>query len=174
MNKKIIAISATSGCGKTTCVYSLATYLKKKGKNVVVLNELARECPFEINQTAEDRTQLWLVYKQMCRELELMDRYDYVISDRSVFDPIAYAKTIGDDNWISCKYIDHLTAYAREYYSYLFLLNPEAFNYNVEDGVRDTNNAFRLQVHENLKKVFRDAKYPYMQVYDEESIFSFF
>ena len=73
MNKRIIAISACQGTGKTNLSYELAGFLKKLGKNTVLINELARECPFPINQVADERTQTWISVKQVLKELELIN-----------------------------------------------------------------------------------------------------
>lgn len=171
MNKKVIAISATHGCGKTTLVYSLAARLKKQGKNVVVLNELARECPFAINQEGEDRTQIWLLAKQITRELELMDRYDYVIVDRSMFDAFAYAGFLTDGSWQFDKLYFYIVAHIKKYYKATYLLNPDTFNFNVEDGVRDTDNHFRNTIHENLLMLFNTSKLDYKLAKNEEDIY---
>jgi predicted ATPase len=172
MLKKIIAISATHGCGKTTMVYALAAHLKKLGKNVVVLNELARECPFEINQKGENRTQVWLIAEQVKRELELMDRYDYVICDRSLFDAYAYATYLNQPGW-SFRYLyPYIEAHVLEYYQRIFILDPTSFAFNIEDGVRDTDEKFRIGVHSILTTLIRNSDACYRYVTKEEEVFS--
>lgn len=172
MSRKIIAISATHGCGKTTVVYSLAAHLKKLGKNVVVLNELARECPFEINQNGDNRTQVWLITEQIKRELELMDRYDYVIADRSLFDAYAYATFLNNADWSFRKLWPYMTAHVEEYYKDIFFLDHNSFNYNVEDGVRDTDIKFRTDVHIILRNLLDASGFSYDYVEKEKDIFS--
>lgn len=44
-----IAIVGTHGIGKTTLAYQIACEAKKKGKNATVINEIARRCPFPLN-----------------------------------------------------------------------------------------------------------------------------
>ncbi len=171
MSKKIIAISATHGCGKTTIVYSLAAHLKKLGRNVVVLNELARECPFEINQEGEDRTQIWLISKHITRELELMDRYDYIITDRSLFDAYAYASYLTNGTWIFEHLYEYIKQHIFKYYKKIYLLDPNKFNYNIEDGVRDNDVVFRQDVHDILSSILLHSGAPYKQVYTEEDIY---
>lgn len=174
MSKKIIAVAATHGCGKTTLVYSLAAHLKKQGLNVVVLNELARECPFEINQKGEDRTQVWLITEQIKRELELMDRYDYVIVDRSLLDAYAYATHLTDGSWEFRHLYPYIVKHMEKYYKRVFVLDPASFNYNLEDGVRDTDEEFRLQIHSILTTLVHNADVNYRYVTRESDIFEEF
>ena len=161
MRKNIIAVSATQGCGKTTVIYGMATFLKKLGKNVAVINELARECPFPINQVADDRTQAWIATKQMTKEFEKMDRYDYLLVDRSVLDPICYSKVINKSESISLLLTDYLAEHIRTYYNRLYLLDPILFDWNVVDNVRDNDENFRSSVHETMYNLFEDLKLPY-------------
>ena len=56
----IIAVSGTHGTGKTTKIYELASAYKKahKNKEISILNEQIRMCPFSINRTGNMETQL--------------------------------------------------------------------------------------------------------------------
>lgn len=174
MSKKIIAISATHGTGKTTQVYNIAAFLKKQGKKVVVLNELARECPFAINKDGEDRTQVWLITEQIVRELQLMDRYDYVIADRSLFDSYAYASYLCKKDWIFKDLWDYIVAHVNKYYIQTYLLNPVTFNYNFFDGIRDNDEIFRNLIHEKLKDVLSKSGARYKIVNTEEELYKDF
>ena len=171
--KKIIAISGTYGCGKSSLAYSLCSFLKKQGKNVVVLNELARECPFDINQEAGDQTQVWLSCKQVTKELEYLygHGYEYVIADRSVLDSYCYGLSLNSTNHIFNELQNYLAAHIKKYYYKLYLLEPRAFNFNIEDGVRDTDENFRLTVHENLQKTFDEVGIEYKLIFDDVSVF---
>jgi thymidylate kinase len=172
--KKIIAISATHGCGKTTQVYSLAAHLKKQGKNVVVLNELARECPFKINQSGEDRTQVWLIVQQVKREFELMDRYDYVITDRSLLDAYAYASVLAEDTWNFKYLLEYIIEHINTYYQKLYLLDPDKFKYNIYDGVRDNDETFRLKVHKKLSTLIHKNVSNYTYVLNDNNMYKDF
>ena len=172
MNKKIIAVSATQGCGKTTIVYGMATFLKKLGKNVAVINELARECPFPINQEADDRTQVWIATKQMTKEFEKMDKYEYLIVDRSVLDPICYSQVIGKPDWTSHLLTDYLVAHIKTYYEKLYLLDPILFDWNVVDNVRDNDMTFRNAVHDRMLELFEKQQLPYKLIRSTEEIYS--
>ena len=154
MNKRIIAISGAQGTGKSALAYNICAMLKKKGHNIIVLDELARECPFPINKDADAKTQAWLICQQVAKELELMQRYEYVIVDRSVIDAHCYNEVVhrGEDS-----IADELLAYIREhiatYYRHTYIPDPNIFNYNFEDGVRDTDETFRQDVHDTIINV---------------------
>jgi thymidylate kinase len=172
MSKKIIAISATHGCGKTTTAYSLGSILKKNGKNVVILNELARESPFSINKEAGDATHIWLSCKQIVKELEYSNLYEYVITDRSVLDAFAYGSVLNTNNdWIFKELEPYLVQHIKKYYKKLFLLDPKAFNYNIEDGIRDNDKQFRLAVHDKLLDIYNQNDIEYEVVYNTVDIF---
>jgi len=170
--KKIIAISATHGCGKTTIVYGVATFLKKLGKNVAVINELARECPFPINQEADDRTQSWIISKQLTKEFEKMDKYEYLVVDRSVLDPICYSLSIGKPEQHSLLQTDYLVAHVKMYYKKLYLLDPTLFAWNVVDNVRDNDEKFRKSIHIQMLDLFEKQKLPYKLIRSTEEIYS--
>ena len=174
MTKKIIAISGTQGTGKSYTAYKLCTYLRKLGNNVVVLDELARECPFPINENATDETQIWIAGEQLVTELEKIEKYDYVIADRSVLDSFCYGLYLGgtNDDWIFKYLREYLVAHIKKYYYKIYLLDPIAFNFNIEDGVRSTNEEFRNSIHEKLLSVYQEANIDFTLVLDDFEIFS--
>ncbi|MBT7461465.1 MAG: hypothetical protein HN685_02135, partial [Waddliaceae bacterium] len=55
---KRIAVFGTHGAAKTSLVYKLAAHFKMANKNVKVIHETARQCPFPINQGAIYKTTL--------------------------------------------------------------------------------------------------------------------
>ncbi len=153
MNKRVIAVSGAQGTGKSVLAYDICSTLKKKGLNIVVLDELARECPFKINKDAGDDTQAWLICKQISRELELLQKYDYIISDRSVIDAHCFGTIISDTigrDFISSHLYRYAIEHIKTYYKNIYVPDPVIFNYNFEDGVRDTDEKFRLSVHNTV------------------------
>jgi len=174
--KKIIAISSTHGTGKTFLAYNLCIFLKKQGKNVIVLDELARESPFTINTGADDNTQVWLQCKQVVRELELMDKYEYVITDRSVLDAFCYGKVLDKPgtHWTYTYLEKFLVEHIKKYYHKLYLLDIDHFNYNVEDGVRDTDETFRRNVFNQLVNTFTDNALECSLIRNDSDIYSDF
>ena len=47
-----VALVGTHGVNKTTIAYELAGVLKRRGRTVELLTEIARECPFPLNENA--------------------------------------------------------------------------------------------------------------------------
>lgn len=85
---KVVAISGTHNAGKTTLSHRLYSRLLKQGVDVGLLTEVA-------DRTKKtDRVNLYAQYyildQQVCEEDELIERHKLVISDRSVFDNLAY------------------------------------------------------------------------------------
>lgn len=167
MDKKIIAMSGTHGVGKSVQAYNICAMLKKRGHNIVVLDELARECPFPINKEATNETQAWLICKQITRELELLQRYDYIIADRSVLDAYCYSEVAGRGDFIANNLLDYAIKHIKQYYRTLYVPDPDIFDYNVEDGVRDTDKVFRQDVHDKLIGVFEENNIDYLSLTNE-------
>ena len=165
MNKNLIAISGTHGCGKSYAAYKLTTDMRKNGYNVVVIDELARECPLSINQAASELTQYWILAAQIEREIALMSKYQYIITDRSVFDTLAYAVTL---NLMNSNLFEFVANYVKNNYKYIFLLDPIGFNYHISDGIRDMDPKFRMDVHKNLVMLYEkfDISYIHMECED--------
>lgn len=163
--RKVIAFSGTHGTGKSSVAYDLAAKLKVAGKNVVVCDELARECPLPINQEAGELTQHWIIASQMRREIKLMSRYGIVVSDRSVIDALAYGTILKvmDDSWGHV-----LRKYINTYYIGVYLLDPEVFNYHVPDGVRDMDTSFRMAVHNQLITLYETFNISYTYISSRE------
>ena len=145
--------------------------MKKLGKNVLVLDELARKCPFKINQTAGDKTGTWLICKQITEELELIESCDYVIADRSLLDAYCYDLTLN----ASIGYVDHLVpiigAHLKKYYYRIYVPHKDTFNYCVDDGVRDLDPRFRSKVFDTIVRMYNKFGITHKVVYTPEEVF---
>lgn len=86
-----IAIVGTHGTGKSTLSYLLASHYKKQGKNVKIIQEVARSCPFPINHGMTLEAAKWIYYEHARKELEAEAKHEIVIGDRSVYDSFVYA-----------------------------------------------------------------------------------
>jgi nicotinamide riboside kinase len=167
--KKIISISGTHGTGKSSLVYEIAYRLKVMGSNVVVLNELARECPFGINADSGDNTQIWLICKQICAELELMDKYDIVVTDRGIIDSYCYGLCL--NRYGLSKFLgDYIKSHIEKYYKNLYLLDKDSFDFHIDDGVRDMDTGFRDAVHNEMLSTMNGLGLNYSLVFNKEDI----
>jgi AAA domain-containing protein len=85
-----VALVGTHGVNKTTIAYELAGILKRRGQTVELLTEIARECPFPLNEQATREAYQWIIARQIQLEIEKAPRADVLVCDRSVLDNYAY------------------------------------------------------------------------------------
>ena len=153
-----IAFTGTHGTGKTTAVYEMASAMKKNpiysGKSIGILLEVPRHCPFSINTSASDKSQLWMFTTQIQQELELSRHYDILICDRCIMDPIAYAKYNEQDELVESSM--PLALYHMKTYDEIIFKTIINNDYLFEDGVRDTGKEFRQGVEEILLDLFKE------------------
>lgn len=162
MKRNIIAFSGAHGTGKTTSVFELATEMKKAGKNVGVILEAARECPFPVMSVgcaiAPKHSQLWIYNRQMMCEIEASEKYDVVISDRTLIDCIGYTRYLGYDrmaNSMALMMLQHVWRYHQIYFKGI-LHN----DYCTHDGFRNTNPSIRTEIENIISDLysFHDIK----------------
>ncbi len=89
-----IGIMGTHGTGKTTFAMTLAADLKREDPKtrVGLVSEVARSCPFEINENAGRQAQAWIFHQQFVKEIEAASRNDIIVCDRTVLDALAYSQ----------------------------------------------------------------------------------
>ena len=84
-----VAFIGTHGVGKTTLAFGMASRLKRLGANVGFLEEVARRCPFPINEDTSLEAQTWILVETIRREIELCKIYpkvpgpEYQLGDNS-------------------------------------------------------------------------------------------
>ena len=153
-----IGFIGSQGSGKTTTAYALATELKKKGHDVYVLSEVARSCPFELNEGASQKTQLWIFGKQLTREQS--SKGEILISDRTLMDSFCYGIRACPNFFIP------LSPFVKEYlktYDFIFYLKPKD-EYLIDDGVRSTNKSFRDEIDDIIREYITKLDINYIEV----------
>lgn len=140
---KLIAITGTHGTGKTTLSFQLAAEYKKLGANVKIIQEVARSCPFPLNEHMTRETALWIYHEHSKKELEACRDHDVVICDRTSFDSFVYAESLDIDllHGIKCVAKDHLYDYDQIYF-----VRPKISSGIIPDGVRSTNIKFQADI----------------------------
>ena len=139
-----VALVGTHGINKTTIAYELAGVLKRRGKTVELLTEIARECPFPLNEQATREAYQWIIAKQIQLEIEKLPRAEILVCDRAVLDNFAYyvrrfANT-GDD----CQ---ALHRYCRSWMkTYDLLVRLPIKQALASDGFRSTDVKFQHQI----------------------------
>jgi nicotinamide riboside kinase len=159
LKKFKIGFCGTHGTGKTTQAYQLATDLKKGGYDASVVTEIARNCPYTINEKVTTQGQLW-IFSEMLNK-EVMSKSQITICDRTLLDVYAYTKRVDE------KIANSLLPFIREWYKtydIVFLLEPNK-KYKLKDGIRSTNLKFQKEIAEIIEKTIEKYKLPYEEIH---------
>lgn len=151
----IIAHSGAHGTGKTTSVYQHAAELKimHPGKTVSVLTETARFCPYPINKNTSEHAQLWILTRQINKELSMLPLFDFIVSDRTAVDAIAYTIAAGFDS-LAGAMVDILHHHVHIYKEIRFH-KTELNKYCHNDGIRDSSDqAYRDLIQTELLSLY--------------------
>lgn len=139
-----IAFIGSHGVGKTTLCYGLAARLKARDVSLDVIGEIARRCPLPINRHTTRAAQEWILHTQIAEEVLAAERYDVVISDRSVLDNFIYLLlATGHPNPLE-SLVDLWTQ------TYDFLVHVPIVQQPDPDGIRSTDPAFQQEVERRL------------------------
>lgn len=161
---KKIAFIGTHGTGKTILAYEFTALLKKQGYNADVVKEVARKCPFPLNENRCLEGQRWIVLEQVKEEIELARNNEVVVCDRSVLDNYAYlVSKFGHDDLV----YGFVDGWIRTY-NLLFRV-PICKDYLKEDGVRSIDEKFQREIDDSVDRLIRDFEvevYPYRSLND--------
>jgi thymidylate kinase len=145
---KLIAITGTHGTGKTTLSFILAAEYKKLGANVKIIQEVARSCPFPLNENMTKETALWIFHEHSKKELEAIRNHDIVICDRTSFDSFVYAAHLEIPMDIYLIEWAHSHLYE---YDTLFYVKPSE-KPPLNDGTRSIDLQFQSQIDTEFKR----------------------
>lgn len=137
-----IAFIGSHSVRKSNAVHAFASTIGRAGRSVEVGREVVRDNPLGLNEGATPEAQLWVLMAQVQQELELANRADVLVTDRSVVDNFAYYLRVtgGEDPFGVEPLIRH---WARTYDLSVRLLPDVALQ---ADGVRSTSDAFRDEI----------------------------
>jgi thymidylate kinase len=159
-----VAFIGTHGVGKTTLAYGLAMRLKQVGANVGFLEEVARRCPFPINEETSLEAQTWILMETIRREIELEKVYTEVVCDRSVIDNYCYLEfALGRRPALY-----ELVCYWARTYD-LILKVPVRMGFLQDDGTRSTDLAFQRAIDDTLLSLLNEAGIAYEEFVDLET-----
>jgi hypothetical protein len=155
-----VALVGTHGVNKTTIAYELAGVIKRSGRTVELLTEIARECPFPLNERATREAYHWIIARQVMLEIEKSTRADILICDRSVLDNFAYYLrrygSAGQD-------AEALGSYCRAWTcSYNLLVRLPITHALTADGFRSTDAEFQHEIDLICDQLFEGS-------YDEKT-----
>lgn len=156
-----IAFVGAHCTGKTTAVWYVGSTLKQNGYNSVeILPELARICPYPINEQAKFATNLWLIFEQIKMEHMLATHTSHaketiILSDRSVYDSVAYANAMSREKAPLLATVAKAWAKVEPYDLLLFF--PISWDL-IADGKRSTDVEWQRKVDDELKSILFGTK----------------
>ena len=144
-----IAFVGSHGIRKTTAAHAFASTIQRAGRSVEFGREVVRDNPLGINERATCEAQLWVLVSQIRQELELSTKAEVLVTDRGVVDNFAYyLRACGMTDRFQVEPL--LAAWARTYDLVVRLTPDIALR---ADGVRSTDDRFRLEIEEILDEV---------------------
>ena len=155
---KTIAITGTHGTGKTTFSFCLAMYYKQQGANVKIIQEVARSCPFPLNDKMTRETAMWIYHEHSRKELEAKKDHDIIICDRTSYDSFVYAESL------KIYFFEYIEQQAKQHlnsYDKLFFIRPNTPL--LGDGIRSTDLEFQNTVDNLFEKHLEDIAHIYIQ-----------
>lgn len=156
-----IAFVGSHGVGKTTLCYGLAARLKASDISLDVVGEVARRCPLPINRKTTLDAQSWILHTQIAEEILASARYEVVICDRSVLDNFVYLLLSSGPQPLFRSLVESWLD------TYDLLVKVPILSDLKPDGLRSTDPAFRIAVHERL---IREISTMDLQVIDLEGM----
>jgi len=163
-----VAFIGTHGTGKTTLAHELVVKLKKQGIHTEFLEEIARTCPFPINEEVSEKAQEWIILNQYIREIELDNKYEVLVCDRSILDSyVYYCNLFKRKKWVE----DFVKEKATDYK--LLVKVPINKNYLTEDGIRSVNKKFQKDIDEKFDYLLNKLNIPFQQYENLNSIVNF-
>lgn len=148
-----IAFIGTHGTGKTTLAHELVIRLKKRGTDAGFLSEVARICPFPINEKTTKKSQVWIILSQIIKEIESEDKCEVLVSDRSVLDGYCYyVNKFGRAKILEPLIMEHLKTY-----SYIIRV-PIRKGFLKKDKVRSTDLKFQKDIDNQFSNLLKDFK----------------
>jgi nicotinamide riboside kinase len=139
-----IAIIGTHSTGKTELVNLLQSRLKGIGKDVVVIKEVTRLCPFPVNRNTTFEAQSWILLEHLKQEKE-KSGCDVLLSDRCLVDHYMYMVRKFPEE--SKSFLKTVLESAKRY-DHIFKTVPSSKI--EENGFRDTDPKFRDDIERLL------------------------
>jgi len=160
---KRIAVFGTHGAAKTTLVYKLAAFYKMNDKNVTVIHETARQCPFPINDKTVYQTTLYVVSSQLKKELEAeAEGFEIAISDRTLSDAFIYINFLKRDNNLTKSLQDFCLEWIKQYDMLVYLEPTPGFTIT-KDGKRACDASYQIAIRDEFRDLVAIVEQKYLK-----------
>jgi predicted ATPase len=150
---KTILITGVFASGKTSLISLIKDELESKQMRTLVIDEVARKCPLELNHEQTFLSTFWMVMKQIENELVSTNQeYDYVIYDRGIPDIIAHTKSIlknNNEEKLVYNKLEELGKTCTQRFDYIFLAKKTDKLIIEKDDIRVVDRAYQEEL-ENI------------------------
>lgn len=151
-----IAFIGSHSVRKSNAVHAFASTIGRAGRSVEVGREVVRFNPLGLNEGATPEAQLWVLMAQVQQELELRNRAEVLVTDRSVVDNFAYFLRVTDG--ADPFGVEPLIRGWAPTYDLMVRLLPDVAL--LADGVRSVSDAFRDEVEAILDRIIPEYVAP--------------
>lgn len=161
-----IAIIGTHSTGKTTLIKQLAASFTERGDSVLLVPEIARLCPFPINEDVTPEAQNWIVENQIAYENNLPHTSrQLVLCDRTVLDGFTYLYR----SYVRHKIADQAAVWEQKAVAHMptydFVFKTQKLDLpSVADGTRSTDEAFREEIDTLMTGFLAKHNIPYFSL----------
>jgi len=140
-----------------------AEMARAAGLKVAVGHEVARDCPFPVNEAGTGSAQAWIMASQIMQETVLEESgARLVLLDRCVFDHVAYSRWLHRRGRLNAEELCFIESAAVRWatarpYTVIVFMQPAGLPES--DGFRSTNTDFQREIHETLQGVYRELNF---------------
>lgn len=155
-----LAIIGTHSTGKTTLLVRLKESLGFLGLKSEIVPEMARLCPFPINEETTLEAQKWILENQMAKEAEMFQEGLILLCDRSTIDNLAYfwraasIRKIDIGDW-ETRAVHHTSTY-----NFIFKTQKLSLS-SLADGLRATDEYFRQEIDDLITELLQKHRIKY-------------
>ncbi|MCE5319440.1 MAG: ATP-binding protein [Parachlamydia sp.] len=153
-----IAILGTHGIGKSTFAAQMFAHASRVGQNARLIHEVARNCPFPLNDGFTSESAIWIMCEHIRLELDALSRKaKFIICDRSALDPMVYL--VNKLGWEIEN--TNIFKFAKEWlnsYDMLIHIRPSSEEI-ISDGIRSPDPKFRKEINTLFSELLADVDF---------------
>lgn len=165
-----IAFTGAHCTGKTTMLKDICQMAVKESLEIGYISEVARRIinkGYPLNMDANIDSYVHYINDQLLAESEKMDKYDIFISDRTLLDPVAYARVNSrlPRPYIPQYFIDMMQSVwlleSKRYDLYVYF--PIEFELEM-DGIRPSDEEYRHDIDKEILSILNENNINYVKV----------